>query len=244
MITGTDLHKSFNTHRVLGGLNISVEAGSICAILGPSGCGKSTLLNLISGVDRPDSGNVFVSSRPGYAMQEPHLVPWRTLGDNASLGIEVVRGIRASKTSVIKYFRDFEMESAMDIYPAEASGGMKQRAALIRTLAIEPRILLLDEPFASLDYDIKLKVQQLILAFHEKVSATIILVTHDIEDAIALADTVVIFSEIPARIKAEIPIELGISRRDPVEARKSDRFRDYFVRIWGELKYLDGRDGD
>ncbi len=116
---------------------------------------------------------------------------------------------------------------------------MKQRVALIRTLLTEPSVLLLDEPFASLDFDVKLKIQKLLLNYHRKNGTAILLVTHDIEDAIALSDEVIVFSDKPAMIKAVIPIDVGLGKRDPIEARKSPRFTEYFTRIWDEIKYLD-----
>lgn len=243
MITIAKLDKSFGRNRVLDGLEIHVPPGSVCAILGPSGCGKSTLLNIICGLERQESGSVDFDGRIGYMMQEPYLLPWRTLEENAMLGVEVVEALFFQDRSLRKYFDAFELDEHYGVYPSESSGGMKQRAALIRTLLLEPSILLLDEPFSGLDFDIKLKVQREIVKYQMERNVTTLLVTHDIEDAIALSDKIVVFSETPAHIKAEIEIELGTAQRHPVEARKSQRFRDYFVRIWKELKYLDGDDG-
>ncbi len=127
------------------------------------------------------------------------------------------------------------------IYPDAASGGMKQRVALIRTLMINPNLLLLDEPFASLDFDIKLRIQRKIVDYHHQNNTSIILVTHDIEDAIALSNRVLILSGKPSHIKAEISINLDVTKQDPIEARKSRQFRDYFVKIWHQLQYSNER---
>ncbi|HEY9788736.1 MAG TPA: spermidine/putrescine ABC transporter ATP-binding protein, partial [Candidatus Obscuribacterales bacterium] len=119
------------------------------------------------------------------------------------------------------------------------SGGMRQRVSLIRTLAIDPIVLLLDEPFSSLDFDIKLKVQREIIKYQKAKAATVLLVTHDIEDAIALSDKIIILSEKPTRVKREFDVQLGLEHHDPVEARMAASFRSYFSQIWGELRYLD-----
>jgi NitT/TauT family transport system ATP-binding protein len=242
MISISGISKDYGTLGVFQNLTGEIASGSIVSVVGPSGCGKSTLLNIICGIDKPDSGSIRIGAagRPaGYMMQEPHLLPWRTLAENALLGVEVVRELHTRDGLLRHYFEAFELDAHYETYPSESSGGMKQRAALIRTLLLKPSLLLLDEPFSGLDFDIKLKVQREIVRYQQSSSATTVLVTHDIEDAIALSDKVLVFSEAPAQIKAEIPIELGVSRKDPVEARKSERFREYFVEIWDQLKYLD-----
>ena len=213
--------------------------------VGPSGCGKTTFLNLIAGLDKQDSGKILFESgaRPqiGYMMQDPLLLPWRSLFENAMLGTEIVRNITSKEQSYLveQYFRDFDLFSQRNVYPNASSAGMKQRVALIRTLVLKPALLLLDEPFSNLDFDIKLKIQRYLIRFTHAAKATVLLVTHDIEDAIALADRIIVLSEKPTKVKADIPIDLGILKKDPVEARKSRKFREYFIQIWDELKYLD-----
>jgi len=226
---------------VFDGLDLDFEKGSLTTLLGPSACGKTTLLRLIARLDEPISGKVIIHGESvGYAIQQAPMLPWRTLGENAGIGLEIQNNSKESFRSVIAdYFDAFGLANCQDIFPDAASGGMKQRVALIRTLVVKPSILLLDEPFSNLDFDIKLKVQRQLIEFQKNNNATIILVTHDIEDAIALSNRVIIFSEKPTLIKREFNIDLGLKQRHPVEARVSLNFRQYFQNIWDELKYLD-----
>ena len=217
MISVRNVIKGFGSTCVLSNISLSIRDHVITSVVGPSGCGKSTLLNLMAGLDVPENGTIEVEGRArlGYMMQEALLLPWRTLVHNAALGMEVVGHARIDTHAVLtSYFRAFDLAEAEGVYPQAASGGMKQRVALIRTLLTEPSVLLLDEPFASLDFDVKLKIQKLLLNYHRKNGTAILLVTHDIEDAIALSDEVIVFSDKPAMIKAVIPIE-----RRPRQAR-------------------------
>ncbi len=230
---------------VLDGLSFHCQAGGIVSVVGPSGCGKTTLLNLLAGLDEADQGVITIkdSQRLGYMMQDALLLPWRTLAENGLLGVEVRSGRgRENRTLVERYFTAFDLAEASATYPQAASGGMKQRVALIRTLVTMPSVLLLDEPFSSLDFDVKLKIQRYLIDYHQRNGTTILLVTHDIEDAIALSDEVIVVSGRPATVKAIIPIDVGLGKRDPIEARKSPRFAEYFTRIWDEIKYLDEED--
>lgn len=239
MIFVENLYKTFEGEDILGGLSFAVSAGSLVAVVGPSGAGKTTLLNLIVGIIHPERGSARVSEkyRLGYMLQEPALLPWRNLRENARLALELVGTTRSSEP-IERLFREFELDGAQAKYPVQCSLGMQQRAALIRTLAIEPEVLLLDEPFSSLDYDIKLRVQANVTRYLDEMGPAVLLVTHDIEDAIALADRVIVMSAKPAVVKAEIDISLGLAKRDPVAARTSPRFAEYFNQIWQHLKYL------
>jgi len=175
-------------------------------------------------------------------LQDDLLLPWRTLKENVELGLEV---LHKSSDLTDRYIADFGLKGYEHYYPHELSGGMKQRAALIRTLLTEPDILLLDEPFSSLDFDIKLRIQKIILDYQKRTGCLIILVTHDIEDAIALSDEIIILTEKPTTIKKVIKIDSGLRKKDPIEARKSPQFSEYFKQIWSELKYNNDRgDGD
>jgi len=171
-------------------------------------------------------------------MQDSLLLPWRTLEHNATLGCEITGGKPWDARTVAELFGTFGLAPFRHHLPDTASAGMRQRVALIRTLLLGSNVLLLDEPFSNLDYDIKLLVQRYLLNYQRTAEATICLVTHDIDDAIALSDRVVILSDQPTTVKAELSIGLGLTDKDPVKARKSDRFRDYFVEIISHLKYL------
>jgi NitT/TauT family transport system ATP-binding protein len=241
-LTAANVSKSYNGLSVLSDVSLNIAKGTTVSLVGPSGCGKSTLLNILSGLDRPDSGIVKVDRNLGvaYMMQDSLLLPWRTLAENALLGMEVRYGRAAANPELVsRYFEAFDLASGIALYPSAASGGMKQRVALIRTLLTDPTLLLLDEPFASLDFDVKLKVQRYLIDYQLKGEKTVLLVTHDIEDAIALSDEIIVLSDKPARVKSVIPIDIGYGKHDPVRARKSPRFTEYFTRIWEEIKYLD-----
>jgi NitT/TauT family transport system ATP-binding protein len=234
-----EIAKSYNGEPVFFDFSLEVKQGEVAALVGPTGCGKSTLLRVVAGVEPPDHGIVETPRPPvGFMLQDPLLLPWRSLQENALLGSEV-RGVnvRFRQGVVQRYFHLFGLDSQEAQYPAAASGGMRQRVALIRTLMIDPQTLLLDEPFTSLDFHAKIKVQRELLAYQEKTTATILMVTHDIEDAIALSDYILIVSDRPMRIKSIIKIDLGLRKKDPVEARKVPGFRDYFADVAGKLRY-------
>jgi len=239
MIAARQISKSYSKLSVYSDFELTLRDGCITTILGRSGFGKTTLLNLIAGVELPDSGEIKFPQQytVGYLLQENILLPWRTLRQNIQLSTEVMgKKARAPDTRVDELLHRFGLEGFEDYYPDALSGGMKQRAALIRSLIIEPTLILLDEPFSNLDFDIKLKIQQEIISYQKEIKATVIIVTHDIEDAIALSDEVIVLSGKPATVKATIPIDLSGSGKDPVLARKSSRFPMYFSRIWEELK--------
>lgn len=226
-------------------LSLSCDMETVTTLVGPSSCGKTTILRLIAGLEQPTRGTIEIGKQPvGYAMQQSPLLPWRTLAENAALGLELLCGGADDKGALIdSYFANFGLSGCQHLLPESSSGGMKQRVSLIRTLVPKPALVLLDEPFSSLDFDIKLKVQRELIKFQREQRAAVILVTHDIEDAIALSDKVVILSEKPTRIKREVYIDLGIAQRDPVKARMAPAFRQYFIEIWNELKYLEETNG-
>lgn len=242
-ITIRSLTKSYGSTEVLRNFDLDIPSHSVISLVGPTGGGKTTLLNLISGIDIPDFGdiNTAFTSRGalGYMMQNDLLLPWRTLSENALLGAEVLGFIRDDICRQLEfYFQLFDLHGHENGYPEASSGGMKQRVALIRTLLIRPKLLLLDEPFSNLDFDIKLQIQKHLIQYQYDNGTTVLLVTHDIEDAITLSDEVIVLSDPPAKIKARVRIDLNLIKKDPVEARKSPKFSDYFGRIWDELKYL------
>ncbi len=225
-------------------ISFTVENGEFIAIVGPSGSGKSTLLNLICGLIRPSSGQILLHGneitgpRPeiGYMLQKDHLFEWRTVFSNILLGLEIQN--RLTNDAIQK------AENLLDIYglsgfknarPSELSGGMRQRAALIRTLVLEPELLLLDEPFSALDYQTRLSVCDDIGSIIRKEQKTAVLVTHDLSEAISMADRVIVLTSRPGTVKADIPVLLDIPDRTPFKSRNAPNFREYFNRIWKEL---------
>lgn len=231
--------------QAISDLSFSVYEGEFVAFVGPSGCGKSTLLSLIAGLITPGSGSILINGQEakeagkniGYMLQKDHLLDWRTTLKNLTLGLEI-----QNKLSKNSYVMINEMLSTYGLInfqyakPSELSGGMRQRAALIRTLLLEPDILLLDEPFSALDYQTRLEVADDIWGIIHKEKKTAILITHDIGEAISMADRVFVLSERPATIKAEIEINLTIDGiRTPLRARSAPEFSSYFNQIWKEL---------
>jgi len=225
-------------------IELAVSEGEFVSIVGPSGCGKSTLLSIIAGLITPCKGEILLGNgdsdnndktdKIGYMLQKDHLFPWRSILSNVLLGLEIQKkktpeNIKYAHSLLEKYgLTEFKKHK-----PRELSGGMRQRAALIRTLATRPKILLLDEPFSALDYQTRLTVSAEISAILAAEKVTAILVTHDIAEAIALSDRVVVLTNRPARIKNihQIDIEQTNGSR-----RKSPKFPEYFDKIWKELK--------
>jgi NitT/TauT family transport system ATP-binding protein len=226
-------------------LSLSIRDGEFCSIVGPSGCGKSTLLSLISGLSLPTEGRIFLdecsvekpSRKIGFLLQKDHLFEWRNVLENARLGMEVL-GFDASKAddrarSLLQSYGLGDFEKS---YPRQLSGGMRQRVALIRTLAISPEILLLDEPFSALDYQTKLIMQREVHGIIKSNKKSALLVTHDIEEAVAMSDRVMVLSGRPAKVHKTYDIELTtIGERTPMTSRDAPEFRDYCKSIWQDL---------
>lgn len=223
---------------VLKNINIEIEKGKIIAIVGPSGCGKSTILNLISGLIKPDSGTVKVDGKIGYMFQKDNLLEWRNVYKNITIGCEI-KHIKPDKEMIEDTLKKYGLYEFKDNYPHELSGGMRQRVALIRTLILNPDILLLDEPFSSLDYQSKIVVQQDIYKIIKDYKKTTILVTHDITEAIAMADEIYVLSNRPAIVKYKNIIDLNLpgDKKDPLSARSAPSFQNYFKKIWEQLDY-------
>jgi len=238
-ISVNNLYKSFGEIRVLNGVNLNITKGSFTSIIGPSGCGKTTLLDALVGITSLDSGSIDIKDNYsiGYLQQGYHLLKWRTLEENVLLGIELNQEL--TNKPVEYYLEKFGLEKFKNKYPQQLSGGMKQRACLIRTLCLNPSLLLLDEPFVSLDFDIKFLIQRELIEYQKRNNATIIMVTHDLEDAIALSDQVVVLTKKPTSVKTKVDIHLDLEIKDPVEARKAVGFRSYFTHFIDELKYME-----
>ena len=238
-ITFTNVNKSFYSLKeetvVLNQISFNVKKGEIVAIVGPSGCGKSTLLNLISGLLTPDSGKIEINGKVGYMFQKDHLFEWRTVYKNITLGPEIAK-IKIDSEKIDQILKKYGLYDFKNHYPKELSGGMRQRVALLRTLALDPDILLLDEPFSSLDYQTKITVQDDIYKIIKPAQKTTLLVTHDITEAIAMADRVIVLTKRPSQIKAIYDIELDLKEeKTPLLSRNSAKFKEYFNLIWEAL---------
>lgn len=224
----------------LSNISFQVKEGEFLAIVGPSGCGKSTLLSIIAGLLKPEQGNLSFSqaSTIGYMLQKDHLFEWRTIYQNVILGLELQKKRTMENTDyVLHLLSEYGLASFADKKPSELSGGMRQRAALIRTMAVRPDLLLLDEPFSALDFQTRLTVSADIANIIRKNNKTAILITHDLSEAITLADRVIVLSGRPASIKSELPIVYDIDRDKPLAIRSSAAYQTYFDLLWKELSH-------
>ena len=217
-------------------LNLSVENGEFISIVGPSGCGKSTILSLLAGLLQPSDGNLIINGTIGYMLQKDHLLHWRSIRQNVLLGLEIQNKLTPENIEYTEsLLEQYGLGEFKGHYPWQLSGGMRQRAALIRTLAVKPDILLLDEPFSALDYQTRLSVSDEIGSIIRNTGKTAILVTHDISEAISLADRVIVLTKRPASVKKIFPIRLSLENPSPLQAREAPEFKDYFNAIWKEL---------
>jgi NitT/TauT family transport system ATP-binding protein len=230
---------------VIDDVSFSMARGEIISIVGPSGCGKTTLLNLLCGLISLSRGTVSwrgqalrgMPDRVGYMLQKDLLLPWRTVLRNVTLGLELKPGTRSE--------RDERAHSILEkvglapfhaYYPSRLSGGMRQRVALARTLVTDPEVLLLDEPFAALDFQTKLVLESDMAKLVRGEGRSLLMITHDVEEAVSLSDRVIVLSHRPSRVKATHRIELGTDRTDMIAARESPMFMDYVRTIWSELE--------
>ncbi|GAE34228.1 ABC transporter ATP-binding protein [Halalkalibacter akibai] len=231
----------------LDNISLTVEDGEFISILGPSGCGKTTLLSIISGLLTPTSGQVKLGDQSikeanlniGYMLQQDYLFPWRTIADNLLLGQKIL-GIynESTKNEALNWLKKLGLEDKKNLYPNQLSGGMRQRVALVRMLATNPSLMLLDEPFSALDYQTKLKLEDLVFQTLKAEKKTAVLVTHDIGEAIAMSDRVVLLSPRPGRIHRVFEIPKEIALLLPFEARQHVNFNDQFQLIWKEMESL------
>lgn len=234
--------------RALSHISFDLMPGEFLAVVGPSGCGKSTLLNLICGLLETEEGSVLMNSVPpspgdpriGYMLQKDHLLEWRTIYRNILLGLEIRDEQTPEKLAYIEeMLKTYGLDKFRNAHPSQLSGGMRQRAALIRTLALKPELLLLDEPFSALDYQTRLNVSDDIGRILKQEHKPAILVTHDISEAISMADRVVILSARPAHVTRIVPISLSLKDRTPLASRSAPEFKSYFNLIWKELNQHD-----
>ena len=238
-------HIDFSYHtlhgetKALSDVSFTVTEGEFLAIVGPSGCGKSTLLSMIAGLIMPESGTITFahdSPRIGYMLQQDHLLPWRTIRSNILLGPEIQKNLTPDKKEkAMHLLTDYGLLPFKDKHPNELSGGMRQRAALIRTMVMEPELLLLDEPFSALDYQTRLMVSADIGRIIRHSGITAILITHDLSEAISLADRVIVLSKRPGKVVRNLPISLTLPDDSLLAARNAPEFHHYFNILWKEI---------
>lgn len=229
-------------------VSFDISEGEFVSIIGPSGCGKSTLLSIIAGLENKSSGKIYIeneeiddiSPKIGYMLQRDCLLEWRTILANAMFGLEIKgKHSKEDKQYVENLLKKYHLYEFKDKYPSELSGGMRQRAALIRTLAIKPKILLLDEAFSALDYQTRIMVTNNIYSILRKENITAIIVTHDISEAISMSDRVLVLSKRPGTIKNIHTIDFEMKNRNPINCREKPKFSTYFNTLWKELKVED-----
>ncbi|MDD9864486.1 MAG: ATP-binding cassette domain-containing protein [Gammaproteobacteria bacterium] len=234
-----------NGTTVFENLCLSIEVGKTTSIVGSSGCGKTTLLNLLAGLE-PVTGGRIIADEPlsekrfAYLFQEDALLPWRTGRANALFGLECHGDVGESQLRAVDdYLARFGVADQRKAWPSQMSGGQRQRIALIQSLVCNPDILILDEPFSSLDYQTKLNLERELMLETRKINSgterTVVLVTHDIEEAICLADTVVVLGAMPSGVAGAFKVVLSEDERDPVKSRYSINMRNIFREVWGML---------
>lgn len=225
-------------------LNFSIEKGEFVSIIGPSGCGKSTLLNIISGLLKPSAGKIIYNDKDiknrldkmGYMFQKDYLFQWLSVRSNVMLGLKIKKiDTEENIQRADKLLEDYQLDRFKNHKPTELSGGMRQRVALIRTLALNPDVLLLDEPFSALDYQTRLKVCDDVKGIIKKEGKTAIMVTHDLGEAIATSDRVIVLTKRPAKLKLDVKIEFNNKKATPFQRRKEPEFNEYFNLLWKEL---------
>jgi NitT/TauT family transport system ATP-binding protein len=244
-----NLAKSFRRQRdesviqVFDGVSLEVYPAEFLCLVGPSGCGKTTILRILNGLIPHDSGEIFLDGNPvikpgadkGFVFQDSSLLPWRTVTDNIILGLEI-QGVdkKAAREKAQEYIDLVGLKGFANHYPYELSGGMQQRVNLARALIVDPEILLMDEPFASLDAQTREIMQSELLKMWVQTKKTVVFVTHQIEEAIYLADRVIVFSARPTRVR-EI-VKIGIPRPRPLSVKRTKEFLGYADDIWGIIQ--------
>ena len=237
-------HNMDGETKALDHISFSMKEGDFLAIVGPSGCGKSTLLHLIAGLLEPEKGLILLNGKYlrgsatniGYMLQKDELLEWRTVYHNVLLGLEIQHSMTARAKEKARELLDiYGLDQFANSRPSELSGGMRQRAALVRTLVMEPDLLLLDEPFSALDYQTRLTVGDDIGQIIRKEKKSAILVTHDLAEAISLADRVIVLTARPATILQTVPITFQEPDLTPLKRRNAPEFKSYFNLIWKEL---------
>lgn len=225
-------------------VSFGVEKGGFVSIVGPSGCGKSTLLSCIAGLQRQQKGTITLDGRDishslsnvGYMLQSDNLLPWRSVWRNVTIGLEIQKKLTAENIDYVSgLLEKYGLWQFRDSFPNRLSGGMRQRVALIRTLALKPQLLLLDEAFSALDYQTRVNVSCDVWEILRKENKTLVMVTHDIPEAVAMSDRIVVLSKRPAVVAEVVDIDFGEERPNPIEVRRHPKFQQYFNTVWKEL---------
>jgi NitT/TauT family transport system ATP-binding protein len=252
------LSKSFQlsgvTIEAVHDVSFNVRRGEFVALLGPSGSGKSTVLNMIATLVRPSNGEILIDGKPivagkatpnvGYVFQRDTLFPWRTVADNIGYGLQLAGAPEVERRErIATCISQAGLKGFERAYPSTLSGGMRQRAALMRTLVVEPQILLMDEPFGALDTHTKIDMHQVLLRIWEREQQTVLFVTHDLGEALTLADRIILFSARPGQIKDMFEVDFT-RPRDAVRVRETPRYAELFQHIWHSLgeEFVKGRD--
>lgn len=235
------ISKHYNTLEgeinAINNIDLEIKKGEIVSLVGPSGCGKSTLLSIISNLDKDYDGKVIKKNdlKIAYMLQSDALLPFLTIYENAILGLKITKQLTKENLEYVDYlFKLYNLEEFKNNYPKSLSGGMKQRVALIRTLALKPDLLLLDEPFSALDQQSRLLISDDVYKIVKIEKKTVILVTHNIEEAITFSDKIVVLSKRPSNIKNIIDVKFN-NKESIYERRKDEKFNDYFDIIWKDL---------
>ena len=243
ILTISNLEKSFHTRdgeiKALESVSFDVEEKEFISIVGPSGCGKSTILSILAGLEEKSKGTINFSKdyTIGYMLQNDSLFEWRTVLENCLLGLEINKKLtKENKDYVIYLLKTYGLEEFMDEYPSRLSGGMRQRVALIRTLATNPDLLLMDEPFSALDYQTRLSVSDDVYQIIKKEKKSAIMITHDISEAISMADRIIVLTKRPSKIKNIYEMKLT-NRSTPIQNRKAKEFAYYYDKIWKDIDY-------
>lgn len=242
ILTIKKLSKIYHTNKseipAIKDLNLNIKEGEFVAIVGPSGCGKTTLLSILCSLEEKSQGEIIYTQgkqKMGYMLQNDTLFPWLNILDNTLLGLKIEKNI--TKENIQKVTRLLETYGLKDFikkYPNNLSGGMRQRVALIRTLATNPDILLLDEPFSALDYQTRLAVSDDVWKIIKKEKKTTIMITHDIAEAISMADRIIVLTNRPSKVKSIYTIEMK-NKQNPINNRKQKEFQYYYDKIWKDI---------
>lgn len=228
----------------ISNISFELKQGETLGIVGPSGCGKTTLFNIIAGLQTPTAGNILVNGKRvqdagghvGYMLQKDLLLPWRSVIDNVVLGLQV-RGVstKESKKIAQNLINAYGLKGFEHTYPSALSGGMRQRVAFMRTLAFSPDVILLDEPFSALDSQTRLLLQADVLRIIRERNCSVVLVTHDVGEAITMCDRIIVITSRPGRVKSVHSIGIDSALRHPLKIRKQARFNELYETIWDEL---------